>query len=721
MPAQTETFLLAELIVIQPPEFPWSCNMDHQPTQHGNAANALDPIQLASVEEIIEHYPDHPLASLLLVNYLTAAIANCDGEASQTATQVLEDLIAYYRDHPHPLPMLHDRIQNDQQERIRRAAVESIAKHYSDDPQTYPWLREQAQQTEDIYVQYAAVVALGDYFSHEPQTLEFLRDLYQSDAHYEMRQIALRQIAQHFSNHPQTATLLHDCLNNKAEIANLRQEALWQIAKQYHNESQTLPLLHNCLQSNDKIFAVIVFRALAEYYKDDPQTLPALHKYARQGHQNAVSLLLNYPRHPEMFEILRDRAQLLIDGSSYDYDAFRGLVRIYTDHPQTLSMVMEVIQTRLNKRSRDNLDKSVARFGLELLMQHYSQHPDVFPFLISSVEQSETAFPDAECCMVSFLVKHHQTHPTVLPFLKQIAQNHSNSDLRTAALCSLARGYGNDPEILSFLQQCIQAEQRRERPIWIRNVMDAIDSACADNPQTLAWFKQLARDTNNSNQLRNSAIAVLSHHCDPETYQLLSDIAQHGSDARMRLNALRSLAKHQTETEGDRADQWEPIAIEVPNIPDDCGDEYVELRDLLKRQQWRVADDETYSLLKQKLGQNTGGKIRLEAMLSMSSEDVQIIDQLWTSTSRGHFGFSIQRAIYLQCGGTLDGRYPGDQVWQTFCQRVGWIVAGFLGCYEDIQFHLRAPAGHLPLWATVSEFGDCHYQHLFTEETPEAD
>ncbi len=695
--------------------------MDHQPAQHGNAANAIDPIQLATVEEIIEHYPDHPLASLLLVNYLAAAIAVCDSEASQTATQALEDLIAYYRDHPHPLPMLHDRIQNDQQEKIRRAAVESIAKHYPDDPQTYPWLWEQAQQTEDIYVQYAAVVALGDYFSHEPQTLEFLRDLYQSDAHYEIRQIALRQIAQHFSHHPQTATLLHDCLNNNAETANLRQEALWQIAKQYHNESQTLPLLHNSLQSNDNLFAVIVFRALVEYYKDDPQTLPTLHKYARQGHQNAVRLLLNYPSHPEMFAILRDRAQLLIDGSSYDYDAFRGLVSIYTDHPQTFSMVMEVIQTRLHKRSRDNLDKSVARFGLELLMQHYSQHPDVLPFLISSVEQSEVAFPDAECCMVSFLVKHHRDHPTVLPFLQQIAQNHANSDLRTAALCSLARGYGNDPEILSFLQQCIQAEQRRERPIWIRNVMDAINNACADNPQTLAWLKQSAQDTNNSKQLRNSAIAVLSNHGDPETHQLLSDIAQHESDARMRLNALRSLAKHQTETAGARADQWEPIAIEVPNIPDDCGDEYVELRDLLKRQQWRAADDETYALLQQKLGQNTGGKIRLAAMLSMASEDVQIIDQLWTSTSRGHFGFSIQREIYLQCGGTLDGRYPGDQVWQTFCQRVGWIVAGFLGCSEDIQFHLRAPAGHLPLWATVSEFGDCHYEHLFTEETPEAD
>ncbi|MEB3230995.1 MAG: GUN4 domain-containing protein, partial [Leptolyngbyaceae bacterium] len=367
-------------------------------------------------------------------------------------------------------------------------------------------------------------------------------------------------------------------------------------------------------------------------------------------------------------------------------------------------------------------DKSVAQFGLELLIEYYPEHPETLPFLLNSVERSSVILPSTEGWIMHLLVRHYRDDPSVLPFLKQIAQTHSSYDLRTSALCNLARGYGRHPEILSFLQHCIQAEQNRDRPVWMWDVMNTIGNTCADNPQTLSWLKELAQDTGNG-QLRNSAIAVLSDHflSDPETYQLLSDVAQNESDEKLRFTAFRAIAKHTAKTEGDQSEEWEPIPIEVPDIPDDCGDDYIRLRDLLKAQQWRAAEAETWSLIQQKLGREAGSIIRLEEILSMSSEDLQTIDRLWTSTSWGHFGFSIQRAIYLQCGGTLDGQYPGDDVWQRFCQRVGWIVSGFLGSYGDIQFHLRAPAGHLPLWATVSEFGDCHYQHLFADQAPDID
>ncbi len=98
------------------------------------------------------------------------------------------------------------------------------------------------------------------------------------------------------------------------------------------------------------------------------------------------------------------------------------------------------------------------------------------------------------------------------------------------------------------------------------------------------------------------------------------------------------------------------------------------------------------------MGRTAGSVIRLEEVLTLSSEVLQTIDQLWTSISCGHFGFSIQREIYLQCGGTLNGKYPGDEIWQAFCQRVGWIVAGFLGEYGDklngaLRLRLTHPTG----------------------------
>ncbi|HBB30853.1 MAG TPA: hypothetical protein DDZ80_09970 [Cyanobacteria bacterium UBA8803] len=738
--------------------------MDSNTANDGNTPKALEPIQRATVEEILEHYRDHPQASAMLDNHYHNTAHDChEQEAIFRQIMTLED---YYRDHPLPLALLQDRVENDiylgireaaveaigkyyhddpqtyswlcdralnsKDGSVRQAAVEAIGKYYHDEPQTYSWLCDRALNSEDGDVRQAAVEAIGKYYQDNPQTYSWLCDRYQNDEEAGVRQVALRQIAQHSPNNPQTIALLHDCLNNTSQSIYIRKTALLQIAEHYHDDPQTLPLLQDWLQRREqgegvwgktvgKAVQKAVLIALVEYYKDDPKAVSILHEYARQGENDAVRLLLNYPSHPETFAILRHRVQSTFDkgSSSYDYDALKIFVKHYHEHPQTLSMLMEGIQTKLSKEDRVD---GVAKFALNLLMEYYSEHPETLPFLLSSVERSNNTFSETERRMIDLLVRHYRDDPRVLPFLKQIAQNHSNSYLRTDALYNMAWGYGSNPETLSFLQQRIQAEQGCDDPIMIWYVMGAIGNSCTYNPQTLPWLKELAHDTGND-KLRNAAIEVLGEHflSDPETYKLLSDIARHEPDEQIRLNAFRAIAKYDAQTKKEHPDESETlpeISIEIPEIPTECDSDYTRLCELLKAQLWREAVRYTNALIREKLERKAGSVIRLEEVLTLSSEVLQTIDRLWTSTSCGHFGFSIQREIYLQCGGTLDGKYPGDEVWQAFCKRVGWIVAGFLGNSEDIKCHLSAPAGHLPLWAKVGEYGDCRYEYIFSDRKP---
>ncbi|MFM6006400.1 MAG: GUN4 domain-containing protein, partial [Sphaerospermopsis kisseleviana] len=68
----------------------------------------------------------------------------------------------------------------------------------------------------------------------------------------------------------------------------------------------------------------------------------------------------------------------------------------------------------------------------------------------------------------------------------------------------------------------------------------------------------------------------------------------------------------------------------------------------------------------------------------------------WVKYSEGRFGFSVQKEIYQEVGGT---REYNKEIWENFGDRVGWRKDYWL-MYNQLNFttdaYKDAKAGHLP-------------------------
>jgi uncharacterized caspase-like protein len=100
------------------------------------------------------------------------------------------------------------------------------------------------------------------------------------------------------------------------------------------------------------------------------------------------------------------------------------------------------------------------------------------------------------------------------------------------------------------------------------------------------------------------------------------------------------------------------------------GIDYRELEKLLKAKEWRKADELTAKLMCQVANREKEGWLDTEHIEAFPCEDLRTIDQLWVHYSSSKFGFSIQKKLWLECGGEI-GKYDYE-VWKKFAAKVGW-------------------------------------------------
>ncbi|OYQ62020.1 hypothetical protein B9G53_24365 [Pseudanabaena sp. SR411] len=140
--------------------------------------------------------------------------------------------------------------------------------------------------------------------------------------------------------------------------------------------------------------------------------------------------------------------------------------------------------------------------------------------------------------------------------------------------------------------------------------------------------------------------------------------------------------------------------VKTPQLLSAKGIDYRELEELLKNKQWYEADQLTDRLMLKASGREKEGwcGIDIYSIKKFPCEDLQTIDRLWVHYSNGLYGFSVQKQIYVECGGKLDFSYPNFKTWNKFCDRIAWKKDGRCVDIDNIYFenNFMCMKGHLP-------------------------
>ena len=121
--------------------------------------------------------------------------------------------------------------------------------------------------------------------------------------------------------------------------------------------------------------------------------------------------------------------------------------------------------------------------------------------------------------------------------------------------------------------------------------------------------------------------------------------------------------------------------IDVDDLSSEKGIDYTRLQDLLKEGKWRDADQETYEVMIRAVGKESGRWFTSDELQNFPCADLKTIDGLWTKYSDGHFGFSVQKAIWQKHGSPTSS----GKKWDQFCIDVGWQPADASRYYKTSE------------------------------------
>ncbi len=127
------------------------------------------------------------------------------------------------------------------------------------------------------------------------------------------------------------------------------------------------------------------------------------------------------------------------------------------------------------------------------------------------------------------------------------------------------------------------------------------------------------------------------------------------------------------------------------------GVDYTPLRNALAANDYRKANQLTSQLMLKAGDKDNNRLLFANEIKSFPCVDLGIIDKLWLDYSNGRFGFSVQRDIYRNSGGTI-GEYISNRDWRAYrryATAVGWRNRTYIPIDRYI-FNTTAPKGHLP-------------------------
>jgi hypothetical protein len=143
--------------------------------------------------------------------------------------------------------------------------------------------------------------------------------------------------------------------------------------------------------------------------------------------------------------------------------------------------------------------------------------------------------------------------------------------------------------------------------------------------------------------------------------------------------------------------------ILVPDI-----ETYQNLKNLLKEQNFKAADQETTKIMLDVAGEERDN-LTPDDISKFPCNALRVIDRLWLKYSDQHFGFSLQLKTYYDVGGTIDTiRAQELKTLHSFGAKVGWLdekQKPRFPQYDNWDFSLSAPKGCFPAHWWRSPYG----------------
>lgn len=104
-----------------------------------------------------------------------------------------------------------------------------------------------------------------------------------------------------------------------------------------------------------------------------------------------------------------------------------------------------------------------------------------------------------------------------------------------------------------------------------------------------------------------------------------------------------------------------------------------ELDYLMQQNRWKDADYKNYLFLLVSAKREKEGYLEVNDIKKFQCQDLKAVDKLWVTNSKGKFGYSVQKKIYLETGNSLDFDWENetftkwsDEGYNKFVVRVGW-------------------------------------------------
>lgn len=245
--------------------------------------------------------------------------------------------------------------------------------------------------------------------------------------------------------------------------------------------------------------------------------------------------------------------------------------------------------------------------------------------------------------------------------------------------------YVRDQQMLLVGQTLLENEQVRCN--LLKETAEAINAAVRRNNQALLWEpapQQVTSSAESSEETKQD---------NPWwQYDQLLFIAMQQGQGTLSGSTKAQLKLLQVQL-GMPDDEVPP----VEKLRSRLGVNYIPLWRLLQQKNWHTANEETHRCLVKAGGQKTHDSqlIDIERIASPALKtDLETLDRLWSESSRGQFGFKIQRQLWQEVD-------PNLKDLEALGRKLDWRRRNSWISYDAVTFSKGAVPGHLPTFPYI--------------------